>query len=454
MGRYLPPDVDPRTTTANRLAGKPHALGARASRLASEGILIVRFAMPFPVWCLSCPKPTIIGRGVRFNAEKKQVGVYRAGVLELYEDAGDKEETEKESGERGAEAIEGSTPREGAQDAKEKSTPRQGSSKGRRGDGIPVWSLTLKHAECGGTVVLRTDPASAGYVVVSGARRRDHGVESPSDSLVPNSAQLASDAFKWLSPATAAEREAARQDAFARLEKTIGDREQLTRATERIDSLQADSRRKWEDPYERNSALRREFRKGRKAREAQGRLDDELRDRFSLPEGLVLEAEREEDTTRAKLVEFGRRDGDGQDSDGLGGEKALLQPLRFSTSSSTNKTATKARPGITPAEAATRKQRADLASAVSSSMRRTMDPFLASFRAADGNGKATPSSSMARRIQGVKRKLEDATTAGSSVDGGNGPHSRPDSPVEGRATTLDSVGGPKTALVEYASDDD
>ncbi|KAJ9620294.1 Protein saf4 [Taxawa tesnikishii (nom. ined.)] len=28
--------------------------------------------MPFAVWCSSCPKPTVIGQGVRFNAEKKK----------------------------------------------------------------------------------------------------------------------------------------------------------------------------------------------------------------------------------------------------------------------------------------------------------------------------------------------------------------------------------------------
>src|SRR2546430_5721630 len=73
MGRYVPPEYEG-TTSANKLAGK-HALGARA-RKSSQGILTVRFEMPFAIWCTTCPQPTIIGQGVRFNAEKKKVGAY------------------------------------------------------------------------------------------------------------------------------------------------------------------------------------------------------------------------------------------------------------------------------------------------------------------------------------------------------------------------------------------
>ncbi|KAM6481132.1 CWC16 protein [Trichoderma sp. SZMC 28011] len=119
MGRYVPPDLEG-TTSGNKL-NKKHPLGNRASKLASHGILTVRFEMPFPIWCAHCPKPTIIGQGVRFNAEKKRVGNYFS---------------------------------------------------------TPVWSFRFRHVECGGWIEMRTDPKNTAYVVVEGATKRDTGDEA------------------------------------------------------------------------------------------------------------------------------------------------------------------------------------------------------------------------------------------------------------------------------------
>ncbi|KAL1306159.1 hypothetical protein AAFC00_004266 [Neodothiora populina] len=116
MGRYIPPEHEGRTS-ANKLAGK-HALGARANKLKSEGILTVRFEMPYAVWCNHCPKPTIIGQGVRFNAEKKKVGNYYS---------------------------------------------------------TPIWSFRMKHVACGGVIEIRTDPKNTAYVVTEGGKARDTG---------------------------------------------------------------------------------------------------------------------------------------------------------------------------------------------------------------------------------------------------------------------------------------
>ncbi|PTB64584.1 DUF455 domain protein, partial [Trichoderma citrinoviride] len=117
MGRYVPPDLEGTVPSGNRLHGK-HALGSRASKLASHGILTVRFEMPYPIWCLHCARPTVIGQGVRFNAEKKRAGSYFS---------------------------------------------------------TPVWSFRFRHAECGGWIEMRTDPKNTAYVVVEGARKRDTG---------------------------------------------------------------------------------------------------------------------------------------------------------------------------------------------------------------------------------------------------------------------------------------
>jgi coiled-coil domain-containing protein 130 len=119
MGRYIPPDLEG-TATANAASGKPHALGSRARKLKTEGILTVRFECPFPIWCTHCKPEQIVGQGVRFNAEKKKVGNYYS---------------------------------------------------------TPIWNFRFKHTVCGEWIEVRTDPKNAEYVVAGGGRRRDEGRE-------------------------------------------------------------------------------------------------------------------------------------------------------------------------------------------------------------------------------------------------------------------------------------
>ncbi|KAK5191930.1 Protein saf4, partial [Cryomyces antarcticus] len=125
MGRYVPPEFEG-VQSGNKLSGK-HALGARANKIG-QGILTVRFEMPFAIWCGKCPKETIIGQGVRFNAEKKKVGNYHS---------------------------------------------------------TPIYSFRMKHAACGGWIEIRTDPANTAYVVVEGARKRDTGEDKVSEGDLP-----------------------------------------------------------------------------------------------------------------------------------------------------------------------------------------------------------------------------------------------------------------------------
>lgn len=119
MGRYVPPEHEG-TTSGNALHRK-HALGARASKLRTDGALTVRFEMPYAAWCATCPQPTLIGQGVRFNAEKRPAGRYHT---------------------------------------------------------TPIWSFRFRHAACGGAIEMRTDPQNTAYVVVSGATRRDTGEDA------------------------------------------------------------------------------------------------------------------------------------------------------------------------------------------------------------------------------------------------------------------------------------
>lgn len=116
MGRYVPPELEG-VVSFNQASGKGHALGSRARNISS-GILTVRFELPFSIWCTTCPNPTIIGQGVRFNAEKKKVGNYHS---------------------------------------------------------TPIYSFRFKHIQCGGAIEIRTDPQNTAYVVTEGAKKRDSG---------------------------------------------------------------------------------------------------------------------------------------------------------------------------------------------------------------------------------------------------------------------------------------
>lgn len=126
MGRYVPPELEG-VVSSNTASGKGHALGNRARKLKTEGILTVRFECPFAIWCTNCKPEQIIGQGVRFNAEKKKVGNYYS---------------------------------------------------------TPIWSFRFKHTVCGEWLEVRTDPKNAEYLVVEGGRRRDTGVDKLLDGEI------------------------------------------------------------------------------------------------------------------------------------------------------------------------------------------------------------------------------------------------------------------------------
>lgn len=112
MGRYYPPSAtdQPAFNSAGNLR--------LTQRKLPDGAQTVRFEMPFHVWCETCPQPTIVPQGVRFNAEKRKVGMYHT---------------------------------------------------------TPVWAFRMRHTACGGAIEIRTDPARSEYVVAEGGKRRDYG---------------------------------------------------------------------------------------------------------------------------------------------------------------------------------------------------------------------------------------------------------------------------------------
>ncbi|KAJ8760598.1 hypothetical protein K2173_015265 [Erythroxylum novogranatense] len=108
---YYPPEWSPKKGGLNKFHGQ-HALRERARKI-DQGILIVRFEMPFNIWCGGCN--SMIAKGVRFNAEKKQVGNYYS---------------------------------------------------------TKIWNFTMKSACCKNVIVIQTDPKNCEYVIISGAQKK------------------------------------------------------------------------------------------------------------------------------------------------------------------------------------------------------------------------------------------------------------------------------------------
>ncbi|GMR35851.1 hypothetical protein PMAYCL1PPCAC_06046, partial [Pristionchus mayeri] len=73
QNHYYPPDFDYKKHKSLNAYHGVHALRERASKI-KEGILVIRFEMPFNIWCLGCNNH--VGMGVRYNAEKKKVGMF------------------------------------------------------------------------------------------------------------------------------------------------------------------------------------------------------------------------------------------------------------------------------------------------------------------------------------------------------------------------------------------
>ncbi|AES62085.1 putative CWC16 protein [Medicago truncatula] len=123
---YFPPEWDPSQGSLNKFHGQ-HALRERARKL-DQGILIIRFEMPYNIWCGGCN--SMIAKGVRFNAEKKQVGNYYS---------------------------------------------------------TKIWSFTMKAACCRQEITIQTDPKNCEYVIIGGAQKKteDFDVEDAETFELP-----------------------------------------------------------------------------------------------------------------------------------------------------------------------------------------------------------------------------------------------------------------------------
>lgn len=113
QNKYYPPDYDPKAGGLNKFLGT-HALRERARKI-HLGIIIIRFEMPYNIWCDGCKNH--IGMGVRYNAEKTKVGMYYS---------------------------------------------------------TSVYQFRMKCHLCDNYFEIKTDPGNLDYVIVSGARRQEN----------------------------------------------------------------------------------------------------------------------------------------------------------------------------------------------------------------------------------------------------------------------------------------
>nr|CAG4642796.1 EOG090X0DK6 [Evadne anonyx] len=139
VNKYYPPDWRPEMGSINAYHGT-HALRERANKL-HLGILIIRFEMPYNIWCEGCK--IHIGMGVRYNAEKKKVGMYYT---------------------------------------------------------TPVYQFKMKCHLCPNYIEMKTDPGNLDYLIVSGARRQERRWDPlENEQVVPEeksvSQKLATDAM-------------------------------------------------------------------------------------------------------------------------------------------------------------------------------------------------------------------------------------------------------------------
>ncbi|XP_076627129.1 coiled-coil domain-containing protein 130 homolog isoform X1 [Colletes latitarsis] len=127
---YYPPDYDPRVGGLNKFLGT-HALRERARKL-HMGILIIRFEMPYNIWCEGCGNH--IGMGVRYNAEKKKIGMYYS---------------------------------------------------------TPLYQFRMKCHLCDNHFEIKTDPANLDYVIVSGAKRQENRWDpKENEQIVPETKEV------------------------------------------------------------------------------------------------------------------------------------------------------------------------------------------------------------------------------------------------------------------------
>lgn len=224
---YYPPDFDPdKHKNLNNYHGV-HALRERANKI-DQGILIIRFEMPYNIWCGSNaedPDPSIkgcrkhIGMGIRFNAEKTKLGMYYT---------------------------------------------------------TPVYQFKMTCHMCMNTIIIKTDPGNMDYVITQGARRIEQRWDPTGNGqIVPDDKRIG--------------RKLA-DDAMFKLEHDSGDKGKKSDAAPRIAQMYQIADRV-KDDYMANRMLRNQFRAAKKERTEAAADAEKLKKKAGIAVDIVAERE-------------------------------------------------------------------------------------------------------------------------------------------------------------------
>lgn len=197
---YYPREWRPELGSLNRFHGS-HPLGRRAKD-AAAGVLVVRFEMPFDAVCEACDAR--IGRGVRFNARKRQAGAYLS---------------------------------------------------------TPVYEFALTCPSCKAEMVVRTDPEARGYCMASGIRKKVDAADAEAMARREGAPTVDEPTERLNDPETA---QRIRDDPFFQLEHEAADRRAARERARGIDALVERQDAQFRDDYESNSRLRAAFRSEKK----------------------------------------------------------------------------------------------------------------------------------------------------------------------------------------------
>jgi coiled-coil domain-containing protein 130 len=129
QNKYYPPDFfsNAKTMSKGLDAYHGHHTLRERGKKAHLGILVIRFEMPYNIWCEGCKNH--IGMGVRYNAEKQKVGNYYS---------------------------------------------------------TPMYEFKMKCHLCDNYITIRTDPKNLDYEIMSGARRQENRWDpTQNEQIVP-----------------------------------------------------------------------------------------------------------------------------------------------------------------------------------------------------------------------------------------------------------------------------
>lgn len=157
---------------------------------------------------------------------------------------------------------------------------------------------------CSAWFEIKTDPEHTRYVIVDGAKKQadewdttDQGVVQPKGITCLFGILLTIDV----------EEKKKLDDPFARLEKDEEDKVKASEQHQIISKLYDMSHRQWSDPWSTSKKLRKTFREEKKVLKAKSMLAEDIRNRNGLHITLLPEAE--EDTAKAKMIEYDGREG-------------------------------------------------------------------------------------------------------------------------------------------------